>query len=383
MNKVFLVSLYNGKEHDYIAELQLPATPYELLDALARVRFQEGDHITCDVEDYGQFNFLDPVMDDSLNLFELNALAHRIALLDEEGQAAFEGLVLMEQKKAGTCSVGRLVDLAHSSECCDVHLGISSYEELGHFYVDNDMVHGLENATEEVLRFVDFERIGRVLSEGEGGVLTSKGYVIQTEEVKSEFQTMDLDLRRPDYTILLELEREGNSVQLQLPASLQEVENALKGLGADTWSDPLLHIQCVDCAAPVLNPILGGMDSVTELDRLSSMLQQMNSKALTKYKAVLEAVGDWSLQGAIHIAEHLDDYLLMENYVTSEDMARDFISCDGHSEMLPFVNLAGYGNYLMKSQHGVMGDYGMVMRSDCQPLQSLQPQTPQEEIIMG
>ena len=84
--KVF--AMYLAKEgnpnSDAYAKLDLPASPWELWDALEKVRLQTDDILYMEIEDYYAFAYLAPHLaglDISLN--ELNDLAERLAKLDE------------------------------------------------------------------------------------------------------------------------------------------------------------------------------------------------------------------------------------------------------------------------------------------------------------
>lgn len=377
MGEIFEVEVWNA---DHVTTLLLPATNYELLDVAERLGIVKEVAPSTSILEYSEnFQNLEVVMEDDLDLFELNALAGRLSQFEPNDIIALHAL-LSSKLEGGQESipVKELLDLAYSTDLCEVYPEVWSLNELGHFYVENGLVPELKGTPDSALQFLNYEEIGKKFCEAECGILVPGGYVTQTDKPKEVSKTMDFSPKKPDYTILLELTREGNTLQLQLPASLQRIKETLNAVGADKWTDPFLHVQCKDCAAPILKPILGGRDGIADLSLLSTLLQQMEPKTLTKYKAVLEAVEDWSLQGAIHIAEHLDDYILMDSYSNPEDMARDFLSHDAQDEMIPFVDLAGYGNYLMENQNGVMGSYGMVMRGDGLPLQPTQQQELEE-----
>lgn len=382
MDKIFEVELsYNGRD----TRLLLPATPYELLDAAERLRLDKGENPSVEVlYGYSPFEELSTLLEDNCDLSDFNTLAQRLSALGDEEYIAFKGLVAVAcaQKPKEKIPLAQLIDLAYSTDCCQVFTNVHSYKELGHFVVDNEIYPWLKKLPAPALSLLDYEELGKEYASNEGGLVIPEGFVAQDTELREIYKALKGVPVQPDYTILLELKREDSHVKLRLPTSLQKIEDTLNALGAGNWNDPFLHVQCRDCAAPILNPILGGRNGIVELNHLSTMLQQMDSKALTKFKATLEAVEDWSLQTAIHIASHLDDYILMDNYASPEDMARDFLAHDGQNEMIPFVDLAAYGNYLMENQNGSMGDYGMVMRGDGLPLQPLQQQTFQEEMTM-
>lgn len=104
--KVF--AMYLAKEgnpnSDAYAKLDLPASPWELWDALDKVRLQKEDILYMEIEDYFAFAYLAPHLDGlDISLNELNDLAALLSTLDEVQEVAFEGLFSMEvQKKVNT-----------------------------------------------------------------------------------------------------------------------------------------------------------------------------------------------------------------------------------------------------------------------------------------
>lgn len=314
------------------------------------------------------------------SLYELNTLAWKLAPMDDTQRIAFDGLVKMEiEKKEGPIALGKLIDLAYSVDCCDVHPGVASYEELGRFYVEQGLFPELKDIPEENLPYLNYEKIGEKFSKEEGGVLVSGGYVLQTSDLKQVSQTLDLKPRKPEYTILLEASTGDHAAQLPLPNAPQAMDAVLDIIGAKDWGD--VSLRCLDCRAPALIPILGGDDNIAHINRLAGMLNSMDDKQLTKYKAVLDATEDYSVLGATHIATTLDDYLFTPQYLTAEDMARDYIRTSmgepAATQLYPFVQLAQYGQALMEDEECALTDYGMVSREDGQCLKtSLSPTGP-------
>lgn len=379
MNKVFAVEVcYKNQE----AEFQLPATDYQLLDLIERLGIIEEVKPSIRIFQYGEgFDGLSVVMDhDNLDLFELNALARRLSQFEMEEQIAFHALVSTRlEQREDDISVWELLNFAYGTDCCDVFPDISSYEELGLFYVENDLIPDMKGLPKSVLPLLDYTAIGRKFSMEEGGCLVPGGYVIQSSEEKETAMELSFALPTPNYTILLELEREGLSAKLSLPAAPEEIDIALRGIDAFGWSDPYLHITCLDCAAPALIPILGGRDDPDDLNQLAWLIDKMGPKQLTKFKATLDAVEDWSLSGAIKVAHHLDDYLFSPNITDPALMAMDFLSSSvGESSMdtlLKFVNLYGFGQALIEEQECVVTDYGLISREDGQHPSTLERHT--------
>lgn len=368
MNKVFGIEIYN---HNHSASLDLPATDYQLLDVMGKLRMQEEDHLTIEVCRFNDAaEGISVVLENDLSLFELNALAKRVSEFQIDDHTAFHALVSVELEKGmKTVPLKRLLDLAHSTDCCEVHPGIYSYEELGHFYVENDLVPELKDLPEQALPMLDYEGIGRKLSQEEGGILDPGGYVTQTSDLKEVPNEKFLPPSKPSYTILLGLASDQWEAVLEMPADCSALDHALTQLNADDWSKVQIH--CLDCAAPTLIPHIGSESNVAHINRLAQRMQTLDDKQLTKFKAVLEAAEEYSVLGAANIACNLDDYLFSPQFLEPEDMARDFLESgmgSGSETLKDFVNLIGYGYKLMEEQNCVLTDYGMVNREDGQAL---------------
>lgn len=368
MNKVFAVEICNK---DQEAELQLPATDYQLLDIIERLEIIEEVKPSICIYQYGEgFDNLNDAMEhDDLDLFELNALAQRLSQFELEDMIAFHALVSTRlEQRDDNISVQELLNFAHGTNCCEVHPGVETPEELGRFYVESDLIPELKEIPEKSLPFLDYKAIGEKYIKEECGVLVPGGYVTQTSEIAEVAKNMTFAPPTPNYTILLELEREGLSARLPLPTQTVEIDRVLRSINSFGWSDPLFQVTCLDCAAPSLIPILGGRDKPDDLNQLAWLLDQMGPNQLTKFKATLDAVEDWSLSGAIRVVHHLDDYLFSPRLTDPEKVALNFLSSSiGESSMetlLKFVNLYGYGQALMEEQQCVATNYGLISRED-------------------
>ena len=76
------------------AEIDLPASPYRLLNALDEIGIKSTKEIVYqEILNYGSFGYLEPHFDEYTMLEELNALAQKLAVFDRVDSIAFEGLV--------------------------------------------------------------------------------------------------------------------------------------------------------------------------------------------------------------------------------------------------------------------------------------------------
>lgn len=170
--KIFEV--YLAKEdvpnNEAYAKLDLPASPWELWDAMEKVRLNEGEQLYMEIEDYEAFGYLAPYLDGlDISLIELNDLAALLSPLDEVQEAAFEGLFSMEvQRKVnangGVITLQDLRDLAVSARTDCYHVVDAADDaQLGRFYAENDFVPELDGVSNEVFEMLDFAGIGRMM----------------------------------------------------------------------------------------------------------------------------------------------------------------------------------------------------------------------------
>ena len=92
---VYLAKEGNPNSEAY-AKLELPASPWEVWDAMDKVRLLDGEKLYLEIDEYYRFDALAPHLaglDISLN--ELNDLAERLAKLDEVQGIAYRGLLEM------------------------------------------------------------------------------------------------------------------------------------------------------------------------------------------------------------------------------------------------------------------------------------------------
>lgn len=83
------------------AEIDLPASPYRLLNALDEIGIKSTKEIVYqEILNYGSFGYLEPHFDEYTMLEELNALAQKLAVFDRVDSIAFEGLAKEVEAKS-------------------------------------------------------------------------------------------------------------------------------------------------------------------------------------------------------------------------------------------------------------------------------------------
>lgn len=200
--KVFSIYMGNPDSSNH-AELDLPATPWELIDALDKLRLEDGREPYWQVEDIGRYGFLAPLLDGS-DLYQFNALAEQLSTFDHVEAIAFEGLVQMEvdelcQTNGDELTLQRLLDLAYSVDGCHVVAEVRDDAALGRFYVENDFLPELEQMPDGVLELLDYAKVGEKMRRDEHGAMTPNGYVVREAELRQAPPNLGRPPRKPPY----------------------------------------------------------------------------------------------------------------------------------------------------------------------------------------
>ena len=374
--KVFSVYMGNPDNHNH-AELELPAAPWELLDALDKLRLEDGQRLYWQVEDMGRYDFLAPHLD-GYDLYQFNALAEQLSTFSNADAVAFEGLVEMEIDKlcrsnGGELTLPRVLDLAYSADCCHVVQGITDDAALGQFYVENDFLPELENVPDSVLKMLDYEKIGRSMREGEGGVFTPHGYVMQEAELQQAPPDLDKPPRKPAYMMRFLCSNEHQTVPLNLPASQAELDAVLNCLEVDSWQE--VRLEDRDAAMPEMWSFTDmAYDGMEQINRFAQCLEELDrNNELIKFKAVAGQLDIRSLDDALALAEHLSEYALGPGLHSLEELAREELSVIVNNPdrdlLTRHLNIEAYGANLLWRDQGLFSDYGYICRPDGQPLQ--------------
>ena len=366
------------------AKLDLPASPWELWDALDKVRLQTDDILYMEIEDYYAFEHLAPHLDGlEISLNELNDLAARLATLDEVQGIAFEGLFSMEvQKKVNTnggiITMQDMRDLAVSAKTDCYHVVDAADDAaLGRFYAENDFIPELEGVPYAVFKMLDFAGIGRMMRHGENGVFVGNCYVLRDSELTAAPPCAKGLPSKPSYLFRLTLGlhpdfKDARTVTLDLPATEAKLSAAQEQLGTLNWENTVVLNY-----DGILPNAAFFADLPTELEAFNEFAKAVQDipfpeKQLPKLKALLKQFEVQDIETAMGLTEHLDDYVLTPEISSPQETAIDqlhFMTDDHSVELLiSHVNLYAYGCDLIREDNAVLSPYGLLHRADYQPM---------------
>ena len=396
--KVFAV--YLAKEDvpnsEAYATLELPASPWELWDAMEKVRLKDGEALYMEIDDYYAFEYLAPHLEElDISLNELNDLAARLATLDEVQGIAFEGLISMEvQKKVntngGVITLQDLRDLAVSAKTDCYHVVDAADDaQLGRFYAENEFVPELDGISDEVFKMLDFAGIGRMMRCSENGVFVNSLYVLRDGELTTAPPCAKDLPEKPGYLFRLTLglhpDIGGNrTTELDLPASEVALAAAQEQLGTLNWENTV--VLNYDGILPNAAFFADLPTELEEFNVLAAAVRDMPSpeKQLPKLKALLKQFEVQDIATAISLTECLDDYVLTPEISSPQETAIDQLHfmTDDHSVelLLSHVNLYAYGCDLIREDNAVLSPYGLLHRADYQPMLSPMQETQKMEM---
>ena len=374
------LSRWNPSGINPSAEIALPATPYELADALERAG-TAGDTVYSAEVLSCQLDYLPQFIQPDINLHELNHLAQRLSSLSAWELDCFEGMVMMDavQTQYAPIPVERLINMTHSTEHCQIAYEAHDDSSLGKFYADNDFVPALEKVSDEVYEYLDFAKIGREMREGEGGVFTPHGYVVQNGEIAAEYHSGDAStLEKTDYAVLLRITKghfndpaydNDTAVFLKLPAGDAALLQAVDAVGAASPEE--CPFSSEDCMAPILTEKISDALYASEGDcyglvnELAEQLRRIHDKHnILSYKAMLgEAPGDISLEEALDLSLVSEDFSVIREAANPADYARFVLSkycIEQESELFASADLDGYGSKLIQEKGISLTEYGVL-----------------------
>lgn len=385
-----IMRVYLAKEDtaysEAYAKLELPASPWEVWDAMNRARIKDGESLYMEIDDYYAFEYLIPHLEElDISLNELNDLAEKLATLDEIQAIAFDGMLSLEVRKkintnSGVITLQDLRDLAVSAKTDCYHVVDAADEAaLGRFYAENDFIPELDGVPDAVFNMLDFASIGRMMSQGEGGVFAGGCYVVRDGEMTAAPSCSKEVLKKPDHLFRLTLGlhpdlEDARTVTLELPATHEELLAAQDQLDTEGWNGVMLtdYDGIIPYAAEFA-------DLPSELERFNEFAKTVRDISeqevqVLKLKALLEHFEVKDLGTAISLTEHMEDYVLTPTISSPPENAIGWLNAlagDRSVELLlPHVDLYRLGSAIIQEDNAALTPYGLLNRTDYEPMLS-------------
>ena len=408
--KIFEVEISNGGPESYKTStvLTMPCTQAEFRDALQKARIQ--DIRTCDNEltKICYPGITSDMIGRNVDLLELNLLATRLTMLDEDDRMGMDCLLQIEKENRGSpIPLSRLINLTFNADICLLAPRVSNTQELGALLYESEMLSdeamALLDTTEEGSDFRNrlLEVLGEHHQEEHDGIFTSRGYAEPGVGFKEVYQTGEMFcFARSSAPVALEVSKgffndpsydNDKTAILNLPAVDADIWRAVGEVDAASVDE--CAFRCVDCEVPSLRDAVddaidqkGGIGIANEFAKaLAQKERAWHEEDWVKYKALLSVAEHPGLQDAMELMHGLDDYELRPEVAVTWDYAELVLRekyPDLPEELFQTGQAAQIGQRMLEEGNAVITDYGLLRRKDGGQLPAFEPE-PREHEMTG
>lgn len=332
--------------HALLAEF--PMTVFEMQDALDKLKIPDNKSIVVfEISEYDnmEFPFALCLRDFSADIYCLNLFAKRLERLDFSEMTALRSLLKVNPE---SCFEDILkmtygldsVMIYPCSNCC----------ELGEAVIENEMMPELESCSDEILRLLDREKVGRIIQEREGGVFINEHYC-----VTSGYETPDIhiEIGRPDncffrLLIVPDEEKIEQAQWISLPCEVENLSEFYNGI-------------CLNFQSALPNLKFDNTHKISTLNELAKQISQLSHNDFVKLKAVMESEEIHEVSDTLDCIGDLSEY---EFDATVQDysgfgkayLARN-LPVDFDSAILETTDLFDFGQGILSNNHGEITSY--------------------------
>lgn len=153
---------------------------------------------------------------------------------------------------------------------------------------------------------------------------------------------------------------------LKLPATTEEVQALLKGIGVDGVRYEEIFISDYETDIPGLYDHLGEYESIDELNYLATLLDDMDDGDLERFGTAVE-LGEHtgSVKELINLAQNLDCYGLYPGVNNEDDLGRVYIedmdTLEVPEHLKNYIDYAAYGRDVAMEETGAFTKNGYVV----------------------
>ncbi len=365
------------------AHLELPATDYEIRDAMQQARCVEGKAQDCNIINCDVFPALRETRLMPTTLSELNFLAKRLAGLNEDEGIVLRALtdkIVKRTPENKTISVKDIINHTYNLDKVSVISNVTTDEQLGQFVIENDAFEEIKQMPDSTIELLDKAAVGKKLRESEGGAFEGGMYVITSEYPYKEVydgRTLPIEANENWFAFRLlvaktpqdgleEMEKvEENAEWLSLPVDKEEANHLAMKLGEAKIEDCVyLHFessipQITDCK-------FGDMQKFDMLNEVAEIMDGLEWEDEVKFKAILSAKNPRDTEGVLKIAREIDEYELDSNIINEggyfREYLRQYLPQGFDKEWINALQPGTEGEWLIKRTGAEETDYGYISR---------------------
>ena len=166
--RIFEVEISNktSKGYETATALEMPATWAEFHDALEKARIKDARDCHNELTKIEYPGIQRGMIGDNVNLYELNLLAQRLAMLSEDDRMGLDGLLQIEGgRQIGPIPLPRLINLTYNADICLLAPHVFNNQQLGALLYESGMLTQ-EAPVRLDIHFLKECRFGQMLTVG-------------------------------------------------------------------------------------------------------------------------------------------------------------------------------------------------------------------------
>ena len=301
-------------------------------------------------------------------LGELNFLAKRIKdiSVDETHKAAYRALL---QKPFET--INEAVNRTLNLDSIPI-FPCKKYAEYGEIVLENDFLEELEDVPDELYELLDTEKVGRAMTEHEGGVFVDGYYVVTSSYEPVLVYDEELPERIEDWIFRLEVAKTPKNDDevsklkteiLTLPADEEYIQDIAESLG-EKHIDECNIMKFESALTQIDDSAIESAEDIYLLNEITKKYSELSREDAAKFKAVLQNENWNSLDEAENILKSLSGYDFDISVTDASDFGRKYLSKlmppDFDRSLLEGVNAAELARNVLRANGGMLTSYGAV-----------------------
>lgn len=382
IKNVMLIEMSAENEDDsakqYTADIYLPTSIYEIDDAADKLR---GYLVKTGMQPFSisaceQVPLLCDLRLDSPTIYELNFLAKQISEFDNTQLAVYNALlplVIGENIKDDPISVKDIINLTYCVDDYSVASNIFNDTDLGEMIVDNGLLEGIENLSDEMIELLDYEKVGEAHRIAENGVYVNGCYISREGfKLKEVFDGEKLPDNAVDkYLFKFDLS-DTSLLQNWITIPFSESTEQFFDLAEATE----FAVVDFESAIPQISKYSDESHcriTIEELNRINELakgflfldeIQSIKFKAALFYEGI-DTLDD--MDKLESVLKNADSYNLKYFNVYPSDFAKDYLSQyldeSFPEEYLNLIDTQALGDRLMSDLQGKYTPYGILLKS--------------------
>ena len=346
---------------DLEATWGLPVSAIHVQDILDRMNVQSGREIEYKFSNYDMVDLPANVLDKwhKADIYKLNVFAERFERLEKHEKAGFKS-VLMRNSDS---SIDDMIAMTYGIECVPVYPA-STYAEIGEIAVDNEMLPEIEKCPDEVIELLDYEKVGKLLAERDGGIFVD-GYYCMPDSYEEPDISLTIDVPDKRFFRVLVSPSATTTDQAQW-FNLPEDIRRLREYSAEWSATPeQMYITEVEAVLPnITDAAYYEAFWVEDMIALSEQMTCMSKAQIVKLKAVMETENIQTFSAARDAIDCLNEYDF-DPMVQDESQYGKVYACrvfptNFDWSILEICDMNDFGEKVLSCKHGAMTEYGVL-----------------------